>query len=166
MCLLAVVPSAAASQELQFGPRIAYGHGSAPTAQAAVRADVLWRRLGFYTAVGFRGATMNCTLTCPLPDSPAWEFVAGLTGLPDAPAYFSVGAGATRWGDGTDVLFEGEFGLRFPIARRVNLGVGVHALVAPGIERRDVRKKDVHFVELVVGLSFVVHRPRAAQRGP
>ena len=158
--LLAVVPSAAATQELQFGPRIAGGDGSAFTAQAAIRADVLWQQWGFYTALGFREATALCTLTCSLPPSPAWELVAGLTGGPrGTPAYFSVGAGATRWGDGTDLLFEGELGVRFLVSRRLKLGVGLHALVAPGVERPDVRKVDVHFVELVVGLSFVVHRP-------
>jgi hypothetical protein len=158
--LFAVVPSAAATQELQFGPRLAGGDGSAFTVQAAIRADVLWQQWGFYTAIGFRGATSLCTLRCSLPSSPAWELAAGLTGGPrDTRAYFSVGAGATRWGDGTDLLFEGEFGMRFPASRRLKLGVGIHALVVPGLERPDVRKKDVHFVELVVGLSFVGRRP-------
>lgn len=158
--LLALVPSAADTQELQFGPRIAVGDGSASTVRAALRSDVLWQQWGFYTAVGFRGAAMNCALRCPLPDSPAWELVAGLTGGPqDTPAYFSVGAGATRWGGGTDILFEGEFGTRFSVSRPLKLGVGVHAQVAPKVERPDVRKVDVYFVELVVGLSFVVRRP-------
>jgi hypothetical protein len=49
--------------------------------------------------------------------------------------------------------------MRFPVSRRLKLGAGVHALLVPGLERPDVRKKDVHFVELVVGLSFVVRRP-------
>jgi hypothetical protein len=64
-----------------------------------------------------------------------------------------------RWGGGTDLLLEGEFGLRFPVARLLKLGVGVHALVAPGVERVNVREKDVHFLEGVVGLSFGVGRP-------
>lgn len=158
--LLAVVPSAAATQELQVGPRIAGGDGSAFTVQAAIRADILWHQWGLYTALGFREATALCTVSCSLPSSPAWEFVAGLTGGPrGTPAYVSVGAGAMRWGDGTDLLFEGELGVRFPVSRRLKVGVGVHALVAPGLERPNVRKVDVHFVELVVGLSFGVRQP-------
>lgn len=158
--LLALIPSAAATQELRFGPRMAVGDGSAFTVQSAIRADVLWKQWGFYTAVGVRGATMNCTLRCPLPDSRAWELVAGLIGGPrDTPAYFSVGVGATRWGGGTDVLLDSEFGTRFSVSRRLNLSTGVHALVMPGVERPDVRKVDVYFAELVVGLSFVVRRP-------
>jgi hypothetical protein len=157
---LLAVPSAAATQELQFGPRLAGGDGSAFTVQAAIRADVLWQQWGLYTAVGIREATALCTLSCSLPLSPAWEFAAGLTGgLRHTPAYFSVGAGATRWGDGTDFLFEGEFGMRFPVSRRLKLGAGVHALFVPGLERPDVGKTDVQFVELVVGLSFVARRP-------
>jgi hypothetical protein len=159
LSLLAVVPSAAATQQLQLGPRLAVGDGSAFTVQAAIRADVLWQQWGFYTGVGLREATSLCTLTCSLPSSPAWELVAGLTGgLRGTPAYFSVGAGATRWGGGTDLLFEGEFGTRLPLSRRLKVGVGVHAQVMPGVERADVRKVDVHFIELVVSLSALVRR--------
>ena len=161
--LMAVVPLAAASQELRFGPRVALGGGSALTAQAAIRADVLWQRWGFYTAVGVRAATATCALrassSCTLPAPPAWELVAGLTGVGQGtPLYFSVGAGAMRWGGGTDLLLEGDLGLRFPVSLRLKLGVGVHALVAPGLERPNVRAVDVHFVEGVVGLSFGVGR--------
>jgi hypothetical protein len=157
--LTAFAPLAVAGQEVQFGPRVAVGHGSAFTTQAAIRADVLWQRWGFYTSLGVRMATEICALgagrSCSLPSSPAWEVAAGLTGgHGGSPAYFSVGAGAMRWGGGTDLLFEGEFGLRFPVAQRLKLGVGIHALVAPGVERPNVRAVDVHFVEGVVGLSF------------
>ena len=63
-----------------------------------------------------------------------------------------------RWGGGTDLLLEGDLGLRFPVSLRLKLGVGVHALVAPGLERPNDRAVDVHFVEGVVGLSFGVGR--------
>lgn len=158
--LTAAVPSAVAGQELQFGPRAAIGDGSAFTAQAAIRADVLWQRWGFYTALGVRMATEVCARSCTLPSSPAWEFVAGLIGVRrGTPLYYSVGAGAMRWGGGTDLLLEGDLGLRFPVSRWLKLGLGVHALVAPGVERPNVPAVDAHFVEGVVGLSFGIGRP-------
>lgn len=162
--LAAVVPLTVAGQQLQLGPRVALGDGSAFTAQAAIRADVLWQQWGFYSALGVRMATASCLLripgSCTLPSSPAWEFVAGVTRAPrGTPAYFSLGAGAMRWGGGTDPLLEGEFGLRFPVSRVLRFGLGVHVLVAPGVERMNVREKDVHFLEGVAGLSFGVGRP-------
>jgi hypothetical protein len=156
-----VIPLALAGQELQFGPRVAIGDGSAFTAQAAIRTEVLWQRWGVYSALGVRMATEICALSsCSLPSSPAWEFVGGLTGrLRGSPAYLSVGAGAIRWGGDTDLLFEGELGFRFPLSRLLKLGVGVHALVAPGVERPNVRAVDVHFLEGVIGLSYGVRGP-------
>jgi hypothetical protein len=158
--LMAVVPRAVAGQELQLGPRAGVGDGSAFTAQVSIRAEALWQSWGFYTSLGVRGVTESCALSCSWGPSTPWELVAGLIGRPrGTPAYLSVGAGAIRRQDGSDLLLEGEFGWRFPISPRWKLGFGVHALVVPEVERANSRVPEAHFVELVVGLSFRVHGP-------
>jgi hypothetical protein len=78
--LTAVVPRAVASQELQFGPRIGLGDGSAFTAHVGIRAELLWQSWGFYSALGARATTESCALSCSSSSSPDWELVAGVIG--------------------------------------------------------------------------------------
>jgi hypothetical protein len=158
-----LLPVSLRGQELNLGPRLAIGDGSAMTVQAAVRTELLWQRWGGYAAIGARAATTSCVLgpvrSCTLPDPPAWELTAGLMHtVSDTPLYLSIGGGATRWGGGTDPLVEGEIGLRVPAATSLKLNVGVHGLLVPGVARPYVRSVDVYFVEVVVGLSVGLGR--------
>lgn len=162
-CLFAVLPVSLRGQELYLGPRLGIGDGSGMTLQAAIRSELLWQRWGGYAAFGARTATRSCVLepvrSCGLPDPPAWELTAGLMHtVPESPLYFSIGGGVMRWGAGTDPLLEGEIGLRVPAASRLNLNVGIHGLLVPGVARPYVASLDVYFVEVVVGLPVRLGR--------
>jgi hypothetical protein len=78
--------------------------------------------------------------------------------VPDTPLYLSIGGGAARWGGGTDPLVEGEIGLRVPVATSLNLNLGIHGLLMPGVARPYVRSVDVSFVDVVIGLSVRMGR--------
>ena len=163
--LLAIwFPAMVHAQGLELGPRVSIGGGSALTVQAAVRASLLWQGWGIHSEVGARGTSTGCDHSpsgqCTLPWPPAWEVTTGVTGpFPGSPMYFSLGAGVTRWDGGTNALFTGELGLRLSIARALSVVFGVRGLAIPGVERSNVRRVNVRFLEALAGFAVPLGSP-------
>lgn len=162
--LASFFPSMAHTQGLELGPRVSIGGGSALTVQGAVRASLLWQRWGIHGELGARATSTGCSQSlsggCTLPASPAWELTTGVTGLfPGSPMYVSLGAGVTHWDRGTHPVFAGEVGGRLSIARALRVVLGVRGLTIPGVERSNVRRVNVRFLEALAGFTVLLGSP-------
>lgn len=157
------------AQDLSVTPYLSGGpddHG-AFSAAAGVRVEVI-DRWGGYARFGARATGGDCLdiqpPRCVYPDGGAGEYALGAL-----VSFFSserwegragIGGGVLAWQDEVDPFFDLSVEVLRTLSARLDLLIGLHGLVAPGIERAGggskpvVSKKTAVFRNAVLGLSF------------